>query len=420
MKGVKKRMGDRMRRSNEQSEKFVIVIVVMIIGVFFVASFAKAAENICYMADVTGTGNIYYVAKTGSDSSSCSQAQSQSTSKLTITGALGCLQPGDTLYIREGTYDESFSYTASVPSGTSWSAPVTLSAFPGETVTIRPTTGPCGGAPCRVFEFFDSDQYIVINGFILDAINSPFEVVKFSGGHQIRLSNNELKNGKGSGIYGGINNQYIKNDVHDNGTNDFDHGMYIFDPGNLIQGNTVHHNTGWGIHIYSEDHTDVSNNVVCGNYVYSNGTSGTRGPGILLGSGSNNIAYNNIVQGNIGGIQIGFGAANASVYNNTIYANRDGCIGVDPESTTTVLKNNICYLNDSGGITDLGRGTIQSNNLMSNPSFLNPAASDFHLQSGSAAIEKGANLFSVGVTTDFDGVARPQVGNYDIGAYEYH
>jgi len=153
--------------------------------------------------------------------------------------------------------------------------------------------------------------------------------------------------------------------------------------------------------------------------VYSNGTSGTRGPGILLGSGSNNIAYNNIVQGNIGGIQIGFSAVNATVYNNTIYGNSGNCIGIDTLSTTAIIKNNICYLNNSG-ITNLGVGTIQSNNLMSDPIFVNPAASDFHLQSGSSAINTGINLFSVGVTTDFDGFARPQAGNYDIGVYEYH
>ena len=36
----------------------------------------------------TGYGKTYYVAKTGSDSNSCAQAQNQSTPKLTIAAGL--------------------------------------------------------------------------------------------------------------------------------------------------------------------------------------------------------------------------------------------------------------------------------------------------------------------------------------------
>ena len=40
----------------------------------------------------TGTGKTYYVAKTGSNSNSCTQAQNQSTPKLTISAGISCLQ----------------------------------------------------------------------------------------------------------------------------------------------------------------------------------------------------------------------------------------------------------------------------------------------------------------------------------------
>jgi len=42
---------------------------------------------------------------------------------------------------------------------------------------------------------------------------------------------------------------------------------------------------------------------------------------------------------------------------------------------------------------------------------------DFHLQSGSPAIDAGLTLSQV--PYDFDGTARPQGSAYDIGAYEY-
>lgn len=49
------------------------------------------------------------------------------------------------------------------------------------------------------------------------------------------------------------------------------------------------------------------------------------------------------------------------------------------------------------------------------PSFVNPAAVDFHLTSTSTAIDK----VSAGPAVDRDGVARPQGTSFDIGAYEY-
>ena len=44
-------------------------------------------------------------------------------------------------------------------------------------------------------------------------------------------------------------------------------------------------------------------------------------------------------------------------------------------------------------------------------------AGDFHLDSGSSAIDNGATLSEV--TTDSDGTLRPQGARYDLGAYEY-
>src|SRR5207244_3853759 len=48
--------------------------------------------------------------------------------------------------------------------------------------------------------------------------------------------------------------------------------------------------------------------------------------------------------------------------------------------------------------------------------FVNLAAGDFHLQSGSPLIDKGTTLAQV--TNDYDGVSRPQGAGYDFGAFE--
>src|SRR5262249_29397338 len=80
-------------------------------------------------------GATYYVAKTGSDSNSCSNAQSQSNPKLTINAGVGCLGAGDTLIIKSGVYDELLENV--IPSGTS-SALVTVRAEEQHGAIIRP------------------------------------------------------------------------------------------------------------------------------------------------------------------------------------------------------------------------------------------------------------------------------------------
>jgi len=54
--------------------------------------------------------------------------------------------------------------------------------------------------------------------------------------------------------------------------------------------------------------------------------------------------------------------------------------------------------------------------LSQDPLFVNAAGNDYHVQSTSPAINRGTTLTQV--TTDLDGVTRPQGAGYDLGAYE--
>jgi parallel beta-helix repeat protein len=133
----------------------------------------------------------------------------------------------------------------------------------------------------------------------------------------------------------------------------------------------------------------------------------------------NNIIRNNILS-NCGwyGISNGSGTGN-KIHNNVIYRNEAG--GIHHGDSGDTVRNNIIYLylNDGGGdFREFGGNNIISHNLIGvDPLFVNPSGGDFHLQSGSPAINAGVSLSEV--PQDFEGTIRPQGSAYDIGADEY-
>ena len=83
-----------------------------------------------------------------------------------------------------------------------------------------------------------------------------------------------------------------------------------------------------------------------------------------------------------------------------------------PASSTVTMDYTLWYNNT----TDYSGGVGHTNDRSGDPAFVNPAAWDYHIGSGSAALDMGVNA---GVTDDIDGDARPQGSGYDIGADEY-
>ena len=355
----------------------------------------------------------YYVATNGNDSNPGTASEPF----RTINQGVSVLGPGDTLFVKSGTYAESL-YDV-IPSGTSWAKPVTLAAYPGDVVTIKPSSGN------KVIRFTRS-QYIIIDGFVLDGANVATNVIKITKeAHHIRIQNSELRGAPSQGIlvtnYGSINsdyNEFINLDVHNNGTTNLDHGLYITTRNNLIDRSSIHHNAGYGVHIYMGGCNNcANNNIVSNNAIYDNASAGSWGPGIILSSGSGNLAYNNLIWGNAGGIQVAYRVSDAQVYNNVVYANDNYGIRIQSDSVNAIIRNNIVYQNGSETISDAGSGTIQDHNLVeTDPQFVDAPAHDFHLQPTSPAIDTGTALSEV--PYDFDGISRPRGAGFDIGAYE--
>jgi len=129
--------------------------------------------------------------------------------------------------------------------------------------------------------------------------------------------------------------------------------------------------------------------------------------------------------------------------NNVFYLNTTNSVAGTSNSNIT-LKNNIFYIN-SGQKAFSSSGSISSNNnlfnqessgfinghstlsawknasgndaasVVGNPQFVSPSSGDFHIQSTSVAINKGAN---VNLSRDFFGSSVPQSGTPDMGLHE--
>jgi parallel beta-helix repeat protein len=198
---------------------------------------------------------------------------------------------------------------------------------------------------------------------------------------------------------------------------------------NLFDGNDVYDNAGYGYHLYNSGSTTVSNNIVRNSRLWGNGFAETAEmtAAIILSSGSNNQAYNNLIYHNSNGIQLDYSptGANHKVYNNTLYGNANFAItnGTDQAD----IRNNIIVANGIA-FQKLGTNGTYTTNLcdsaatgctqVGDPLFVNASGSDFHLQSASPGRDKGVTLTVL--TTDLEGTPRPQGSAYDIGAYEYH
>jgi Right handed beta helix region len=372
----------------------------------------------------------YYVSLSGSDQGPGTLARPF----RTIHRGLAELRPGATLRVRAGTYQEAL--LDDIPSGTSWSAPVSIAAHAGETVTLRPS------GTQFVLRLRGSHRYIAFTDFVFDATLVTDSAIYISSSRtgspdHIRISRSEVKNAPHMGIIVEAEvsrqlearHEFLNLNVHDNGTTPLDHGFYIQANHNLIQGCDIHHNAGNGIQIYKKGTVaagrNASHNTICGNKAHDNGRTKGRGVGIGLYVGDGNMAFNNLVWNNQIGIAVEIGASNSKVLNNTIYNNkgdagiRVGYTGPGVTANTTI-RNNIIYGNERRDIADFGTGTVADHNLpnRTDPLFANPKAGDFHLQLGSPAIKTGVALGEVRV--DCDGVSRPKAGACDLGAYQYH
>lgn len=371
---------------------------------FFAAVLTTAAPSLARAAD-------FYVATNGNDSNPGTLA----TPFKTLERGVRDLRPGDTLYVRGGTYKRTTDLW-DPPSGTSWDKAVTITNYQNEQVIVNPNKD-------IVFNFKDTNiQYVIMNGLIIDALGRSTAVNTRENNHHIRFSNGEMRNTQNSAMQTSKAShlQIVNMKIHDSG----DYGIYHNGHFGLFEGNDFYDIPGAGVHLWSStaavnDNLFINNRFYNTGYLKVNPRGGSWSRSALVfgaeGGAARNIAINNIFWGNGRGIQLMGSATDSKIYNNTFYGN--DATGILVQNPKNDVRNNLSFNNGEGD--SIIAGTTQSNNLLGvDPKFKNSAGGDFHLTAASTeAIDKGVTLSEFNFDHEYG--RRPFGSAYDIGAYEY-
>lgn len=405
----------------------------------------------------------YFTSTSGSDGNSCATAQNggnnPANAKRNIAGANGgisCVFPGDTLFIRGGTYVEAI-----IPPGNTWMRSgtddnnrTTFAGYQNEVVILQPS----GGAAVLSLQQTGNYSWMTFEKLIFDGINTT-GVANIAGDtHHLRFRNVELKNSHfdgnshGFGGSGGHHHEFLSIYIHDV----TGYGAYFSGADSVWDHVTITDNGGYGLHFYDKA-SHIDNTIVRNSVIARNGFNNQfGGGGIVLFHGDNQQVYNNLIYGNFEGIGIRSSCNSCRVFNNTIYGNQFRAVQILGETfdyeyppgsgifreirppTNVYLQNNI--MANNGSTIEYTNGTIaaQDHNLCQgtnqnlcditgNPSFVNAGGGDFHLNGDSAARNRiPSSGGQCAVSIDFAGTTRPQTPTggsstpCDIGAYEYN
>ncbi|HLX62879.1 MAG TPA: PKD domain-containing protein [Planctomycetota bacterium] len=427
----------------------------------FVATFVALVFSFAHARD-------YYVAPTGNDSN----AGTQSAPWVSINKGVDLYVPGDTIYLRAGTYTPSNSiYFYRAGSST---APITFRAFPGESVILDGAN-----MPASTTLVYIAAQYFVMQDFELR--NATLNGITIESTSFVTVRNCKVHDSKNSGIFVGkgdmtsthditIDSCTVYNNVHMNDAHALSGGW----SGALVAGgavnvtftnNTSYKNQGEGIIFYLADKCsavgntshdnfgvnlyldNATNTTVSGNLIYNSGDATYYVDGTVPATGiqyanevynisnpsANNTIINNIftqnnyafVYGNYGN---GGGLKNFTFANNSMYLSNRELIHVDPDAhSNAVFCNNICFQSSLGtqvvlptslaGLSfshNVWNGAAAgaasgSGDVNANPLFVNPGT----FNAADYKLQANSPAAAMGmtvtaVTTDFFGTARTQ------------
>jgi parallel beta-helix repeat protein len=414
----------------------------------------------------TSTGATFYADPVnGSDSGDGSSARPWGSIQAVVAaGHLGTrVRPGDRVLLRSGYHGEL------TISGGSYAVPITIAADSGHTPRLRRVQ--IGGASGLVLRGLSispshapsyskttlvnvqsSSQNVTIENCQLFSVASAsswtadnWVNLASSGaqvsGNRVTLRGNIVRNVR-FGISVDGDNALIEQNIVDGfsadglrGLGDF--GTFQYNTvKNCYVGDDLDSNHDDGFQSWSVGTGGVGTGEVRGVVLRGNTFINTENPaqpfrgtmqaiGCFDGFFVDWVVENNVVITNHWhGISL-YGARNSRIVNNTVIDNDSTSPGPPwimvnahkngTASSNVVVRNNLATDYSIAGTSITQDHNVELTNLTSY--FVNPAAFDLRLRAGSPAINAGSAALAP--TTDRDGVARPQGGAFDLGAYEY-
>ena len=225
-------------------------------------------------------------------------------------------------------------------------------------------------------------------------------------------------------------------------------GIYVDGGTRLLIERNIMHDVDFGIELASEHFGKTTSHITArNNLIYNCHTAGITVGGYDAKRGitenciiANNTLYNNDTwDTETGEFMMQFYLRNNVFENNIIYVGKHGRVmtsksgRMDPNTPTVTMDHNVYYF--PGGINTAGwhfdnqdypsfEGYVETtgndrNSLFADPLFVNPAANDFQLRTGSPARGAGRNTgAAVTGTEDLSGAPRVKGGRIDIGCYQ--
>ncbi|MBK8500241.1 MAG: right-handed parallel beta-helix repeat-containing protein [Flavobacteriales bacterium] len=404
---------------------------------------------------VCGAGNAatYHVAPTGNNGNS---GLSIATAWATLQHAADLALTGDSVVVHDGAYQ---GFAAMDNSGTA-ANPIVFTAL-GSDVLIN--------APCSYNNLdginVENVDWVVIEGFEVN--DMPRTGIRTVLTDHVTLRYNSCNGNFKWGILTGFAEHVLIEHNTCSGTED-EHGIYFSNSADdpVIRFNHCFGNNRCGIHMNGDASLGgdgiISNAQAYGNVIHGNGAAG--GSGINCDGVVNSVFYNNLLYDNhASGISLyvidaGGPSTGNRVYNNTIINAIDArwCVNITDGCTGNQVLNNI-LINEHpwrGSIVvaaDALQGFVSDHNLVTprlSPDgdatimslagwqalgydlnsqvagaqaalFVSPAVDHHPLGATAQMVDAGTGAVSTLVTSDLDGLPRPQGAAYDIGCYEF-
>jgi hypothetical protein len=331
------------------------------------------------------------VGPTGSDSNS----GSISSPFASLAHASEAAHPGDSVFARGGIYYPT--QTQYLGADGTAAAPITFSAYPGETPVIDGSHDPTTGY-AHIFDI--GGQYLIFEGFTVQ--NSHFAGIQSWGGRHLQILNNIIHDCQDEGITIGTNdsltattdvlvagNVAFRNDLANNGSSwasaiatsgasnvRFLHNVIydnmgeglnlLLSDGCIAAGNIIHDNFSVNLYLDNTSNAVVKKNLIYSMFAPTYFRDGAPAAGIQVANESyswsnpdrNDTIINNIIKdgnGNFfygnygrGGGLVNFIIANNDFYQASTYANLfiDSGSG-NPAHHSALIANNIFYQSGS-------------------------------------------------------------------------